>query len=60
MSKTLLIQAAAAFGSLGGYALGKAINENAVYPLILIGGFIGALAGEGVSEIMDKNQRQAK
>lgn len=48
----LIPQAGASLGSLGGYALARAVNIRFWYPFVMVGGVLGAIAGEGICEML--------
>ena len=53
MSRRLFIRAATAAGSLAGYYIAQSGKVRSWYPFIVIGGMLGALAGEVLSEPAD-------
>lgn len=46
MKRPLIVRTASAAGSLAGYYIARSGNVKSWYPFIVIGGMLGALAGE--------------
>jgi hypothetical protein len=54
MNEKRIISLTTMFGSLCGYFISKAIEEDAV-PIVMICGFFGSIAGEKAAKIINEN-----
>ena len=57
MNKPLLIRTTAAMGSLTGYYIAQNAKVKSWYPFIVIGGMLGALAGEILTSDQPDNEQ---